>query len=221
MKKDFLLVTVIGVAVGLLIQPMLSTLRETLEGIGILVTPIFRVAILVVFAVIAPVALAVARSLGKKIPVIYQFAKFGAVGVLNTMIDFGVLNLIIAFSGIAAGVWFSVFKGFSFLVATTNSFVWNKFWTFGSKEKATAGQAAKFYLIAILGWIINVVVASIVVNVIPRPETILPNLWANVGALAGVLASFLWNFLGYKFFVFREQSANSMRTSSDTPPTAP
>jgi hypothetical protein len=28
-----------------------------------------------------------------------------------------------------------------------------------------------------------------------------------VGGLAGVLASFLWNFLGYKFFIFKKSAA--------------
>ena len=35
-----------------------------------------------------------------------QFAKFAAVGIINTAIDFGVLNLLIYLAEISAGIYF-------------------------------------------------------------------------------------------------------------------
>ena len=64
-----------------------------------------------------------------------QFGKFIAVGQSNAAIDIGVLNLLILFTDIDSGIHFSVFKGISFVFAVVNSFLWNKFWSFGSKEK--------------------------------------------------------------------------------------
>jgi hypothetical protein len=46
---------------------------------------------------------------------------------------------------------------------------------------------------------------SLVVNLL-RPPAVPPELWLNVGGLAGVGASFLLNFLGYKYVVFRSPS---------------
>ena len=41
------------------------------------------------------------------------------------------------------------------------------------------------------------------------PAGIPPKLWANVGGLAGVVVSFMWNFMAYKKIVFRQvQGAN-------------
>jgi len=196
-KKDFLCILVIGFAVGLLAQPIIGNLVSQLSLA-------LRFAVFFGFLVLAPLLLFIAYLIGKFIPVIYQFAKFAAVGTLNTFIDFGVLNLEIFLFSVSSGILYSVFKGISFLAATTNSFFWNKYWTFNSKTPANPKETLKFYVVAIVGWVINVSLASFVVNVLSRPISFSPNLWANVGALVGVAGSFLWDFLGYKFIVFKQ-----------------
>ena len=201
-KKDLLLVTIIGAAVGLLIQPMLTTIGGSVPFVGAAPTITFRVITFIVFLLLAPFTLAIARFVSRFVPFIYQFAKYAAVGTLNSFIDFGVLNLLMAATGFTGGVPFRAFKAFSFLCATTNSFAWNSVWTFEAKQR-TKKEAAKFYAVAIIGWVLNVAVASFVRDGVPIPLDIAPALWANVAALAGILATFLWNFLGYKFFVFR------------------
>ncbi|MCL4437673.1 GtrA family protein [Patescibacteria group bacterium] len=206
-KKDFVLVIIIGALVGLLIQPIIANLIAA-PSLG------FRILIFVGFLIIAPAALLIAYLLGRLWKTIYQFAKFAAVGALNTFIDFGVLNLEILLSGVAGGALYPVFKGVSFLAATTNSFFWNKFWTFESKTAANPKETLKFYFVAGIGWLVNVSLASFVVNFMHRPGSFSPNLWANVGALAGVAGSFLWDFLGYKFLVFRAPNADLTNNSS-------
>jgi len=197
-KKDLLLVTIIGGAVGILVQPMIQNL---------VTSPTFfiRVGAFLVFLILAPLALAVAYFLSKILPVLYQFAKFGAVGALNSFIDFGILNLLIFLFSIGSGLWFSIFKAISFLCATTNSYFWNKYWTFESSNKPKVSEAAKFYTIAIIGGFLNVSIASFIFSGINRPEYIPVNLWANVAALGGILSAFIWNFLGYKFVVFKKE----------------
>ena len=198
MKKDLQTVTFIGAGVGLFAQFIIQNLVDA-------PTLYLRLAIFFVCLLFAPFALFVASLIGRAIPVAYQFAKFAAVGSLNNAIDFGIVNFLIFISGIASGWTFSVFKTVSFFAGTTNSFFWNKFWTFGAKEKPRAEEAMKFYAVAIVGGIINVGMASFVVNGIQAPVDISPKVWANVGTLAGVAGSFLWNFLCYKFFVFKSR----------------
>jgi len=199
-KKDLLLVTIIGGAVGILVQPMIQNL---------VTSPTFfiRVGAFLGFLILAPSALTIAYFLSKILPVLYQFAKFGAVGVLNSFIDFGILNLLIFLFSIGSGLWFSIFKAISFLCATTNSYFWNKYWTFESSNKPKVSEAAKFYTIAIIGGFLNVSVASLIFSGINRPEYIPVNLWANVAALGGILSAFIWNFLGYKFVVFKKEES--------------
>lgn len=200
-KKDFILVTIIGGAVGILSQPILSNIANSL-GIG--ATPMLRIGIFIGFTLIAPIALFILSLLRRIVPVIYQFGKFAAVGVLNTFIDIGVLNLEILILGTPAAWPYRIMKAVSFLAGTTNSFLWNKFWTFDSRESANLNQTIKFYAVAAVGFLLNVGMASYVFTNVIRPPAIAPNLWANIGAIAGIAAAFIWNFIGYKYFVFKK-----------------
>src|SRR3989344_9645258 len=154
----------------------------------------------------------IAALLGRKFVTLFQGAKFLLVGGLNTFMDLGVLNLLIAASGITAGIGFSVFKGFSFLIAVANSYLWNKYWTFRGKtmEQDFVEQGkefAQFLVVSGIGFFLNVGSASLVVNFINPQFGLSERAWPTVGALVGTLVVMTWNFLGYKLIVFRKQLA--------------
>jgi len=140
----------------------------------------------------------------KKTNLVIQIIKFAVVGGVNTVVDLVVLNVLMFATGIASGIFYSVFKGVSFLVAVTNSYLMNKRWTFGSHEKKVGKEFSRFLLISVVGFAINVGAASVVVNMIPNFLDISPKLWGNVGALAGTFCGLIWNFVGYKFIVFKK-----------------
>jgi putative flippase GtrA len=135
---------------------------------------------------------------------IWQLAKYITVGALNTAVDLGVLNFLIYLTDITSGLWFSVFKAAGFIGGVTNSFIWNKFWTFQRRGIAGAGKEfSQFFIVSAVGIILNVSIASILVNVIGPPSGISMKLWGNIAAIAAGLAVFSWNFIGYKILVFR------------------
>ncbi len=197
-RKDLKASLIIGAAVGLLIQPILA---NTLPQYHFDVAE--RFGIFVFFLVFAPFVLWLCSLIGKAWKGFYQFGQFAAVGTLNSFIDIGVLNLetFLYGSSIVGVAVFAVFKAISFLCATTNSFVWNKYWTFNAKNKANAKEVGGFYAIAIIGWVMNVAVATLVKSI--GPET---KLWVDiVSPLAGIAVTFIWNFIGYKFWVFKKK----------------
>lgn len=203
-RKDFARIVIIGAAVGLLIQPILA---NNLHGkYSALLSPGGRIGVFVLFLVLAPVALWIARFISRWIAGLYQFAQFAAVGTLNTFIDVGIFNFETFFYGagtatIANGL-FALFKAVSFLCATTNSFFWNKYWTFGSKNQTNAKEVSSFYIVAAIGWALNVGAATLVKAVGPASTS-----WVDIVApLGGTVASFLWDFLGYKYLVFKKRS---------------
>jgi putative flippase GtrA len=207
-KGDIIKVAVIGALVGLLIQPILS---NVIPG----VTLVMRLAIFIGLLVLAPVALGVAYLVDKVLHGIYQFAQFAAVGSLNTFVDIGVFNLAFFISGsvVLGSVAFATFKAISFLCATTNSFFWNKYWTFHSEGEAKAGQVASFFAVAIGGLLLNTAAGTLLNAARPLGlhDTML-RLWTSVIAPGGgVVASFLWNFLWYKYVVFKK-SASVVKT---------
>lgn len=201
-RKDLIAAVVIGTGVGLLIQPILANNLPA----SISLTVAMRLGIFVFFVLFAPFALWIAYLLSKAWKSVYQFAQFAAVGTLNSFIDVGVFNLetFLYGSSLIGNVLFAAFKAVSFLCATTNSFVWNKNWTFNdADEKANGGQVAGFYTIAIIGWVANVAVATLVKMAGPVGS----HVWVNiVSPLGGIAASFIWNFVGYKYFVFKKKA---------------
>lgn len=195
-KTDFIISPIIGFLIGAFFFVFIKTLQIKIPHAWLL---------FIVFPPLTVLGLFIASILGKKILAIYQMAKFMLVGALNTMVDLGVLNFLMWASGIYAGIFYSVFKGISFLTASTNSYFWNKHWTFGKKEEAFAHQEyIKFLIIVGIGFLINVGIATFVVNIVGPQFGISEELWANVGAFFAVFFAWIWNFTGAKFIVFKK-----------------
>ena len=65
-------------------------------------------------------------------------------------------------------------------------------------------EFGKFFLVSLGGFIINVTVASLVVNLIQPQFGLSETIWANIGGIVAALVTVIWNFLGYKFLVFKK-----------------
>ena len=173
------------------------------KNLGFSITPGFVLSSVVGFSVFSPLALFVTFLLSRFLSGFFQFGKFAAVGALNTLIDLGILNLLILLTDVTGGVYFSAFKGVSFLSAITNSYYLNKFWTFGSRLPATLEEYFRFAFFTLIGLLINVAVASFIVSVLGPLFGAGPKVWANVGALIATVISLIWNFFAYKKLVFK------------------
>lgn len=196
-KKDVQIAALAAILIAALAIPIIDNigLPSFLQSLG-------SVGVSVGLFVLAITGFLVLYFFGRWLTILRQIAKFVIVGGLNTLLDLAILNILIASSGIASGVSFNFFKGISFLAAVTNSYFWNKYWTFESKDRKEL-QFIQFIVISAVGLFINVGVASFIVNTIGAPGATSPALWANIGALTATAASLIWNFLGYKFIVFR------------------
>ncbi|MFM2330689.1 MAG: hypothetical protein RLZZ26_196 [Candidatus Parcubacteria bacterium] len=134
----------------------------------------------------------------------YIFSKFFLVGVLNTALDFVVLNVCIFYFGTGAhGELFVVFKSVSFLAAVVNSYLLNKYWVFEHSAAPHAKEFLLFATISFVGFVINVSISFVMFRLFVHEFT--PHIAANVGALVGTVVVFAWNFIGYRFFVFNKR----------------
>lgn len=208
-KKDYALSVLAGLLIGLLLLPVLKAAKpELFDRFALVIVPFFIIA--------TPFGLVIAYYISKKIAVIWQIAKFAIIGVLNTLVDLGVLTLLIfifralfqieSSTVVLAGLTaYSIYKSTSFILANINSYYWNKYWTFSANsEKKASVEFLQFFVVSIIGFLINVIVASYVFRAIHPFGGLGIDQWALIGAMAGSIIGLVWNFLGYKFIVFKK-----------------
>ncbi len=137
-----------------------------------------------------------------------QFIRFIAIGIMNTGVDFFALNILILLFGLGEGHGhFTLFKVVSFMCALINSFIWNKKWVFPNnphQKNEGVSEVVKFTGVSLLSLVVNMTVATFTYRLgfILFPE-LSPIILANISALVGSAFSFTFNFLGYKYLVFK------------------
>ena len=206
-KKDYFLSFLAGFLIGLLFLPVLYAAKPELYAK-------FSLFIIPFFVIATPFGLAITHLVSKKIAVIWQVGKFGVTGVLNVLVDMGTLSLLtfifrnyfsvdsktVLLGFLSFLTFYSIFKSISFIVANINSYLWNKYWTFG-QESGKSTEFIQFFIVSVVGFLINVLVASLVFKSVSGFSTDQAGL---IGAAAGSIAGLAWNFLGYKFIVFKK-----------------
>ncbi len=134
-----------------------------------------------------------------------QFSVFVVIGGINTTIDFAVLNMAMYLTGITNGSGLFVLNTISFFVAVINSYFMNKYWTF---KDVTRNQEetkfAQFIAVSVAGSGINSSIVAGITTFIAPVFGISPVLWANIAKLLATGISLIWNFVGYKLFVFKK-----------------
>lgn len=203
-KKDFYIVAIVGMLIGFFsLIPVHNIASE--RGILFSVPVLFGIVLgCLLFALLA---LFILKLLSRHFPVFEKFGKFAAVGTLNTMLDLSILNWLTLLFGVSTGFSFFGFKAISFLFATTNSYAWNKFWTFQSTVPVNSKEYIRFGLFTLLGAVINASVAFGVRSAIG--DSLSEGLAVNLAGLAAVAVSFMINFLNYNNFVFKKKPEES------------
>lgn len=196
-KKDLLFSIFTGLGAGLIAWRVFNFLRF----------PQFMEFSLVWLILIVPVlwilGVNLGYFLGHYLLFFNQFGKFTAIGFTNAAVDFGVLNYLIFVTDITSGVYYSVFKTVSFLVALINSYVLNKYWAFEAGQSRSEGKFIKFAGVAVVAALVNVGVASYIVNFVNPVYGFSAAAWANIGAVIGGASALILSFTGFKLLVFK------------------
>lgn len=205
-KKDFLLAILAGEASAWLSLPILKNLKvfDILAGRGINIID-FYIFWIFFIPIGAIVALRFFYFLAKRKNHIgfFQLGKYGVIGVLNTMLNAGVYNFFIFITNIYSGFTLDLFFIIAFIITVTNSFIWNKFWSFSEKNiENIKAEAIKFFGISAAVASVNAVILHTVVNVIGAPYSVDPKIWANIALGFTIITAFLGNFFSYKYIVF-------------------
>jgi len=141
---------------------------------------------------------------------IVQVLRFGVVGIINTVVDLSVLNILIFLTHTGqTGTMFAVFKTVAFVCAVLNSYLHNRSWTFRRvADKHHVVEGAQFLFISLLGAVVNVGSSSYVATYMHPRWGIHTKAWPSFAALVGTAFSLGFNFIGYKFWVFAHRKAS-------------
>ena len=124
-----------------------------------------------------------------------QFIRFGIVGVLNTIIDFGLFAILYF-----VGEWHVIVANTTaYAVAVLNSYFLNKVWTF---KDESGGTEALLRLGRFVGFnIIGVIIANIVIWVLVQFAPVL------LAKMTSIAVTMVWNYWSSRRFVYVERQA--------------
>lgn len=120
---------------------------------------------------------------------IIQFIKFNLVGIVNTLVDFSVFTVLTFF-----GMYYMAAQVISYSCGVVNSFVMNKYWTFGDKSTPHGYEIFKFIAV-------NGVSLAVSLSILYPLKPVLGLISAKVIA---TLFSMMINFVGSKLWVFKK-----------------
>jgi len=145
--------------------------------------------------------------IGKKFLVIYQLSKFLLIGAFFAIFDLIILNLLLEYFGISKDekIKYAIFVATSFILATLVKYVADKYWAFEKTEKEKIGlEFSKFFIITLISGGIQIGVASFIFATISSMGGISELVVGNLGKIGGIVIASAWNFIGYKFIVFKK-----------------
>lgn len=125
-------------------------------------------------------------------PKVKQFVKFGLVGALNTLLDYGLYTVFVTF----LDIHYLVANALSFGVAVTNSFILNRKWTFRQTGTNWQHEGLKYLAVYCAGLGIGEGFLFLLVDRWHFHELI-----AKAFVVALVL---FWNYIGIRFWAFRQ-----------------
>ncbi len=205
-KRDYRNTLIIGIIMGVFALPPLHQVALSGKYSFFPNSPVLYIGVLLGLPVICLAGIFIAKMLFSKMASLWEFTKFVLVGVSNTIVDIGILNFLIVLTGINAGWGLSLIGAVAFLAATTNSYTWNAHWSFKTTTHRSAEELVKFFSVTLVGLLIKTVIIYIATTYIHQTR-FSPALWANIANLFSIIITLVWNFFGFKLFVFKAAPA--------------
>ncbi len=158
-----------------------------------------------IFPVSEYIAYVVASKLFSHVLFLKQLGRFGIVGLMNFAVDTGIATTLRrAYDVDPASSQIIPILIVATIVAIVNSYFWQRMWTFAEKEPPSRKEFLAFVTITLLGLAINTSITFVAIKGISAFGALQQaDRLVTVAKILATGVSLFWNFLGYKFFVFR------------------
>jgi putative flippase GtrA len=138
--------------------------------------------------------------------IVHELAKFGIVGAFNTVLDFGVFNLLRA--GFHVGPLTS--STIALVIAATSSYFMNRHWTFRHRARSGVGREySLFFLLNGIGLGLQLTCLAVSHYGLGFDSLVADNIAKAVGLVIGTI----FRFTTYKRWVFMSQERAAARAA--------
>ncbi len=199
MKKfDFLISFFTGILVSLLFFSFLRNFK--------IKNPFILTLNFLFFPLAFVFGLFICQILAKKFLIFLQIGKYVISGTLATLCDIFIFKIERFIFPFETQIFINIYKAISFLGATFFKFFLNKFWVFEKREKEKmAKEITLFYFVTIFVYmLVNVFFFWLFTFKILIPLGIEQKTAETFSIVLAALFSWILNFLGYKFLVFKK-----------------
>ena len=125
-----------------------------------------------------------------------QEIRFLFVGMLNTIVGYGIYAILIFFN-----INYLLANTLSTIVGVLHSYLWNRFFTFKSKEKALK-EIIKFIFVYICSYLLGMIILYLFTSIL--------HLSPYIAGLINLFITTLISWFGHKYFSIKnEKSKNS------------
>jgi putative flippase GtrA len=153
-----------------------------------------------------------------------RFLKFAFVGVIGTIVDLGLSNILMKFvfhvSKENAGTPVLIASTIGFTMAVINNFIWNRYWTYpDSRSHPIMLQLGQFFLVNTGGLLIRVVILSLLTVPFAAligslPQSMLNSLslskdtqallGGDMALLMSITVVMMWNFFINRYWTYND-----------------
>lgn len=123
---------------------------------------------------------------------IKELTAFGVIGVLNTVLDLGIFNLLLHYGPIKA-------KIIATIVSATSSYFMNRHWTFRHRQRS--GLRREYTLFFVFN-AVGLIITSAFLGVASYAFSVEGRVWLNVVNVLGTAAATMFRFWSYRRWVF-------------------
>ncbi len=178
---------------------------DFLKGYGIEITSLYKLLLYYVLPLVSLICLWLAYLIGKKLLFVYQAAKFLLIGAFAAVVDIKIFQLSTWLFSLSIIVSPLIPKAISFLIATFAKYWGNKHWAFEKHGKESIKkEVIQFFTITFVGLALDVASFYYFTKVLGPQFQAPVKVWTELSIILAALSAALWNFLGYKFIVFKK-----------------